>query len=94
MDWLLWAVAGVLVLAVCVYALVRFPQQPAPRPVLPSHYDPWNYAADPATIAGWCGNCETMNDGEYYFCENCAAELPRGVHRTQSRNQHWFSKRE
>lgn len=74
MEWVI--PATVLLGGLLAYAALDRLCSPPRRAVLPAHYDPTIYATDPAAIPGRCVRCETRNDPDYRYCENCAAELP------------------
>lgn len=84
MSWVFWVGIGAVVI-ILVYAVRRGADDSARKPALPSHYNPMTYYVDPTTIPGWCAHCETMNDPEYRFCENCTEKLPEVEHETTAR---------
>lgn len=75
MEWVIWVALAAAGVALALGALDRLCSPPT-QAVLPSHYDPRNYATDPSTVPGWCAHCETRNDPDYRYCENCTGELP------------------
>ncbi|MCU4742295.1 DUF7577 domain-containing protein [Natronoglomus mannanivorans] len=95
MNWLvLFFLGAVLLVVVTAYALGDRSSGRSAEPVLPSHYDPQNYLPDESKIPGWCRHCETMNDADYRFCENCSAKLPDVSAGDTDLRRYWFSKGE
>lgn len=94
MNWLLLFFATTLLIVVIAYALGEQSSDRSTGPVLPSHYDPQNYLPDESKIPGWCRHCETMNEADYRFCQNCSAKLPEVADANANHRRYWFSRQE
>lgn len=95
MGWLLlFLFATTALIVVIAYALGDRSRDRSANPVLPSHYDPQNYLPDESKIPGWCRHCETMNDADYQFCQNCSEKLPDVSEVNPNHRRYWFSRGE